>query len=331
MRFLLSARWLMLALVIVLVFAASLAGAQTPPAQAGPGNSGHGHTMACPSGQARDSGGNCVYPACPVAGTSRNGIGQCTCSGGMPPIQGHCGGKTPTTGTGTGTSPHLGSGNSTGGQTTLPAPGSSTGVQSLATGSTSHTQTNMIVTGLKTPGGGGPKTPGGSGTPNTPTSCGPGVANCAIPIGSSPGSGNRGPEPCTGGKVRDGGGNCVYPACPVAGTSRNVMGQCTCSGGMPPIQGHCGGKTPTSGTGTGTSPHLGSGNSTGGQTIMPVTGRGNGTQSTMSVGSTGTTTGSTGSTSHTQTNMSVTGANNPGGSTSTSNSATSSSGNIGPN
>jgi hypothetical protein len=139
-------------------------------------------------------------------------------------------------------------------------------------GTTSYTQTNMSVT---------PKTPGSGGAPNTPSSCAPGAVGCTVPIGTTPGNGNRGlpQQACTGGKVRDGGGNCVYPACPVAGTSRNGMGQCTCSGGAPPIQGHCGGKTPTTGTGTGTTtPHVGSGSQTGGQTIMPVTPHGNGAQ-----------------------------------------------------
>jgi len=135
----------LLALVVILVFAVSLAGAQTPPAQGG----GHGQPLACPSGKVRDAGGNCVYPACPVAGTSRNGMGQCTCSGGAPPVQGHCGPKTPKTGSGTGTgttTPHVGSGSQTGGQTIMPVTGRNGTQSTMSVGSTGSTTSSTSTT-----------------------------------------------------------------------------------------------------------------------------------------------------------------------------------------
>jgi len=199
--------------------------------------------------------GNSTHGSVGVGTHSTHGTGSSTGATGI--------GSTTSTGTGitTGsTGAKSGIGSTAGNSTTTQGIGGSTG-------STSHTLTNMSVKGPMTSGGG---------APNTPNPCKTGNVNGVCSQGPSGGSQNHGlPVPaCTGGKVRDGGGNCVYPACTVAGTSRNAMGQCTCSGGAPPVQGHCGGKTPTTGTGAGTSPHLGSGNSTGGQTTLPVAGNG---------------------------------------------------------
>jgi hypothetical protein len=148
-----------------------------------------------------------------------------------------------------------------------PPVGTSGGGQgSITTGTTNGSVKSMSASGNT-----------GGGASIKPAICTTGYdANGVCRSGLTTGNQNHGPQAaaCTGGKVRDGGGNCVYPACTVAGESRNAIGQCVCSGGVPPVQGHCGGKTPTTGTGSGTSPHLGSGNSTGGQTTLPVAGNG---------------------------------------------------------